>query len=449
MSIPSHLRPRRWPTPHSYRVIETQAPAERAYLVALDLPRSRFDPDDSLDELASLVAAAGTLVVGKSVQRRRSPDPHTWMGKGKATELGLAMKTAKADLLVTDDELTPQQQRGLEAALGVRVVDRSAVILDIFARHAQTKEGRVQVELAQLEYLRPRLRGIWKGLSRLGGGIGTRGPGESLLETDRRVVERRLLDLKARLDEVGKQRERSRRSRGKEGLFLAALVGYTNAGKSTLMNVLSGSGVLVADQPFATLDPTTRRTELPGGTLLLLSDTVGFVNKLPPTLIAAFRATLEELNDADLLVHVVDTPHPNLHERMQVVRETLASLKLADRRTLLVFNKSDRLRGPEGDALREALSAEFPDAVFVSATKGTGIDQLRVRLGKLAASDWKRVKVIVPYSSGALVQRVRERGALHATGYGERGIEIEADVPAELASELRQHATVRARQNGS
>lgn len=421
-------------------MIETQAPAERAYLVALDLPRSRFDPDDSLDELASLVAAAGTEVVGKTIQRRRSPDPHTWLGKGKVNEVAAAAKSAHAELVVTDDELTPQQQRGLETALGVRVVDRSAVILDIFARHAQTKEGRVQVELAQLEYLRPRLRGIWKGLSRLGGGIGTRGPGESLLETDRRVVERRLQDLRGRLDEVGKQRERSRRSRGKEGLFLAALVGYTNAGKSTLMNALSDAGVLVADQPFATLDPTTRRVALDGGTLILLSDTVGFVNKLPPTLVAAFRATLEELDDADLLVHVVDVAHPNLHERMQVVRETLASLELADRKTLLVLNKSDRLVGPEGDALREAVSAEFPSAVFVSATTGEGLAALRDRLGSLAAAEWKHVKVIVPYSAGALVQRVRERGALRATDYVERGIEIEADVPPDLASELTRAA---------
>jgi GTP-binding protein HflX len=417
-------------------VIETEAPAERAYLVALDMPRSRFDPDDSLDELASLVQASGTDVVGKTVQRRRAPDANTWMGKGKVVELGTAMKAAKADLLVTDDELTPQQQRGLEAALGIRVVDRSAVILDIFARHAQTKEGRVQVELAQLEYLRPRLRGIWKGLSRLGGGIGTRGPGESLLETDRRVVERRLLDLKARLDEVGKQRERSRRSRSREGLYLAALVGYTNAGKSTLMNALSGAGVLVADQPFATLDPTTRRVELPGGTVMLLSDTVGFVNKLPPTLVAAFRATLEELSDADLLVHVIDVGHPNLHERMTVVRETLASLGLGDRKSQIVFNKADRLTGGEGAALREALAAEFPGGVFVSSLTGAGIEQVRARLVEHAASEWKRVKVTVPYSSGALVQRVRERGALHGTAYSEAGIEIDADVPPDLASEL-------------
>ncbi|OLC55551.1 MAG: GTPase HflX [Chloroflexi bacterium 13_1_40CM_4_68_4] len=417
-------------------MIETHPPAERAYLVALDQPRARFEADDSLDELASLVVAAGTDVVGRAVQRRRAPDPSTWVGKGKAVELGTAMKAARADLLVADDELTPQQQRGLEKALNVRVVDRSAVILDIFARHAQTREGRVQVELAQLQYQLPRLRGIWKGLSRLGGGIGTRGPGESLLETDRRVIERRLLDTKARLAEVEKQRERSRRSRGSEGLFLAALVGYTNAGKSTLMNALSGAGVLVADQPFATLDPTTRRTELPGGTVMLLSDTVGFVNKLPPTLVAAFRATLAELSDADLLVHVVDVGHPNVHERMLVVRETLRSLELADRKQQLVFNKADAVRGEEGAALREALGAEFPAAMFVSARTGEGVAELRARLAELAAAGWKHVKVVVPYREGALVQRVRERGALRATEYREAGIEIEADVPPDLATEL-------------
>jgi GTP-binding protein HflX len=417
-------------------VIETHPPAERAYLVALDQPRARFEAEDSLEELASLVVAAGTDVVGRAVQKRRAPDPSTWVGKGKVTEIATAMKTARADLLVTDDELTPQQQRGLEKALNVRVVDRSAVILDIFARHAQTREGRVQVELAQLQYQLPRLRGIWKGLSRLGGGIGTRGPGESLLETDRRVIERRLLDVKARLGEVEKQRERSRRSRGSEGLFLAALVGYTNAGKSTLMNALSGAGVLVADQPFATLDPTTRRTELPSGTVVLLSDTVGFVNKLPPTLIVAFRATLAELSDADLLVHVVDVGHPNVHERMLVVRETLRSLELADRKQQLVFNKADTLRGEEGAALREALGAEFPAALFVSARTGEGIVELRARLAELAAEGWKHVKVVVPYREGALVQRVRERGALRATEYQEAGIEIEADVPPDLATEL-------------
>ena len=417
-------------------MIDTTTPPERAYLVAVDQPRARFDADDSLDELASLVEAAGAVVAGRVVQQRRAPDPNTWVGKGKAAEIVTECARLGADLVVCDDELSPRQQRGLEELAGRRVVDRSAVILDIFARHARTKEGRVQVEVAQLEYQMPRLRGIWKGLSRLGGGIGTRGPGESLLETDRRVIERRLIDLKARLGEVQRQRERARGSRAKEGLFLAALVGYTNVGKSTLLNALAGAEVLVADQPFATLDPTTRRMALPGGGALLVSDTVGFISKLPPTLIAAFRATLEELNSADLLVHVVDVGHPNLHERMIVVRETLTALELASRKTLVVFNKADTLRGPEGDALREALGAEFPAALFVSAQTGEGVDALRERLGAIAASGWTKVDVTVPHREGGLLQRVRERGKLRSADYGEAGIHIKADVPADLAAEL-------------
>ncbi len=417
-------------------MIETRTPAERAYLVGLGLPRSRFDADDSLDELASLVETSDAVVVGRAVQQRRAPDPNTWVGKGKAAEVAAEASRLGADVIVADEELTPTQQRGLEEITGKRVVDRSAVILDIFARHALTKEGRVQVELAQLEYTLPRLRGMWRHLERPGGGIGTRGPGETQLESDRRVLERRLADLRARLDEVRKQRERGRRARGREGLYLAALVGYTNAGKSTLMNALSGAGVLVADQPFATLDPTTRRVALDGGTVILVSDTVGFVNKLPPTLVAAFRATLEELSDADLLVHVVDVGHPNLHERMSVVRETLGTLGLGERTVQVVFNKADVLRGAEGDALREALGAEFPDALFASATTREGVDALRARVAAHAASGWRRVRVTVPYRDGALVQRVRERGSLHGTAYGEAGIEIDADVPADLAAEL-------------
>ena len=421
---------------------DTSEPPERGFLVGLDQPRARFDADDSLDELASLVEAAGGVVAGRAVQQRRAPDPNTWVGKGKAAEILAECTRLRADLVVCDDELAPRQQRGLEGVVtGRRVVDRSELILDIFARHARTKEGRVQVEVAQLEYQLPRLRGIWKGLSRLGGGIGTRGPGESLLETDRRVIERRLIDLKARLAEVQQQRERSRQSRSREGLFLAALVGYTNVGKSTLLNALAGATVLVADQPFATLDPTTRRMALPGGGALLVSDTVGFINKLPPALIAAFRATLEELNDADLLVHVVDVGHPNLHERMIVVRETLASLDLASRESLIVFNKTDTLRGAEGDALREALGAEFPASVFVSAHTGDGLEALRDRLAATAATRWTKVDVTVPYNEGGLVQRVRERGSLRNAEYSEAGIRIEADVPADLAAELRSRRT--------
>ncbi|MBM4435573.1 MAG: GTPase HflX [Chloroflexi bacterium] len=427
-------------------MIETTSPRERAYLVALDMPRQRFDPDDSLSELAALVAAAGGEVVGRAVQRRSSPDPRTWIGKGKVGEVAAAAKELRADLIVTDDELAPSQQRNLERDLGIRVVDRSGVILDIFARHARTREGRLQVEVAQLEYMRPRLRGMWTHLERLGGGVGTRGPGESQLESDRRVLDKRLGDLKERLRAVEGQRERSRRSRSHDGLFLASLVGYTNAGKSTLMNALSGAGVLVADQPFATLDPTTRRAALPNGTVVLLSDTVGFVNKLPPTLVAAFRATLEELAGADLLVRVVDASHPNLHEHMAVASQTLRELGHGERPTLVVMNKADMLRGPEGDALREALGAEFPGAVFVSARRGTGLDALRERLAAAATEGWERVSVRLPYSAGGLLQRIREHGNLMRADYGEAGIDVEAEVPPAFAAELtRTGAGARAR----
>ena len=418
--------------------IETVAPAERAYLVGLETQGAKLEAEDSLSELATLVAAAGGKVVGRTMQRRRAPDPNTFVGKGKVATLAVEAKRLAVDLIVCDEELSPRQQRGLEEILAVRVVDRSAVILDIFAKHAQTKEGRLQVEVAQLEYMRPRLRGMWQHLERLGGGVGTRGPGETQLESDRRVVERRLADLKARLALVEQQRERSRRSRSKEGLFLAALVGYTNAGKSTLLNALTGADVLVADQPFATLDPTTRRTALPNGTVVLLSDTVGFVNKLPPTLVAAFHATLEELGDADLLVHVVDVSHPNLHERMRVVDDTLKELGLGECPRLMALNKADALRGAEGEALREALGAEFPHAVFVSSLTGGGVDGLRVRLAIEAARGWQTVAVRLPHSAGALLHRIREHGSLRRAEYGESGIYVEAEVPPAFAAEIER-----------
>ncbi len=429
--------------------IETARPAERAFLVAIDTGAPGFDVEDSLDELGTLVEASGGRVVGRTKQRRHAPDPSTYVGKGKATEIVAEAHGVGADLLVCDDELTPRQQRGLEELANVRVVDRSAVILDIFAKHAQSKEGRIQVEVAQLEYMRPRLRGMWQHLERLGGGVGTRGPGETQLESDRRVVERRLADLKQRLSEVERQRERSRRSRSDEGLFLAALVGYTNAGKSTLLNALSGADVLVADQPFATLDPTTRRVALPNGTVILVSDTVGFINKLPPTLVAAFHATLEELRDADLFVHVADASHPDLHERIGVVDATLAALGLADRARLLVLNKEDALRGAEGAKLREALASEMPAALWTSAATGAGVDELRGRLAHAARAGWLAVSLRLPHSAGALLQRIRERGSLGRADYTERGIEIEAEVPPSFAAELERFAVRPAGRRGT
>ena len=424
-------------------MIETRTPPERAYLVGVELPRSPLDGEDSLDELGALVEAAGGIVAGRSVQARRTRDPNSYVGKGKAGEIAREVARLRADIVVCDDELKPSQQRTLEEITSVAVVDRSAVILDIFAQHARSREGRIQVELAQLEYRLPRLAGRGKEMSRLGGGIGTRGPGESKLESDRQIIRKRIQDLRKQLAEVARQRERARGSRTSEGLFLAAIVGYTNAGKSTLMNALAGSDVLVADQPFATLDPTTRRAALPGGAAILLSDTVGFVNKLPPTLVAAFRATLEELADADVLVHVADVTHPNLHEHMRVVDETLKSLELSARPRLLVLNKADRLRGEEGEALREALGSEFPAAVFTSALNGEGLDTLRVRLAEAASAGWKRVKTTLPYHAGALVQQIRTRGSLKSVDYEEAGIRIDASVPPELAALIRSAARGR------
>ena len=417
-------------------MIDTSAPAERAYLVGLELPGRTFDGDDSLEELASLVDAAGGKVLGRIVQRRRSPDANSWLGKGKAGEVAREVARLGAEVVICDDELSPRQQRNLEETTDVRVIDRSAVILDIFARHARSREGRIQVELAQLEYRLPRLTGKGKELSRLGGGIGTRGPGESKLESDRQIIRKRIQDLRAQLADVARQRERTRGARAGEGLHLAALVGYTNTGKSTLMNALASADVFVADQPFATLDPTTRRTALPGGITILVSDTVGFVNKLPPALVAAFRATLEELNDADLLVHVADAAHPNLHERMRVVDDTLASLGLAAKPRLLVLNQVDRMRGADGEALREALAAEFPGAALVSALRGDGLDALRARLAESATAGWRRIQATLPYRAGALVQQIRARGALRRADYEESGIRIEADVPPALAGEI-------------
>ncbi len=422
--------------------VDTADPAERAYLVGLEQPGERLETIDSLEELAALVAAAGATVVGRTAQHRRVPDRNTWVGKGKAEELALERARLAADLVVCDEELSPTQQRNLEKLLDARVIDRSAVILDIFAKRARSREGQLQVELAQMEYRLPRLANTGRELSRQGGGINTRGPGETKLESDRQIIRKRIGELRARIGEVAAQRERSRRSRKQEGLFLAALVGYTNAGKSTLLNLLAGADALVADRPFTTLDPTTRRADLGAGASVLLSDTVGFVNKLPTALIAAFAATLEELADADLLVHVADAAHPQLHERITVVNDTLASLGLGNRPRLIVLNKSDALREGEGEALREALGAEFPEAIFLSARRGTGVEALRLRLARAARADWLTVEVTLPYDTGgALVQRIRERGTLRRADYGERGIAIEAEVPAALAALLEASRT--------
>jgi len=323
--------------------------------------------------------------VGRVVQRLERPDPAYYVGRGKLQEIVSLRTSLQYDLVIFDDELSPVQQRNLEKALQVKVLDRTALILDIFAQHARTREGRLQVELAQHEYLLPRLRGQWSHLERLGGGIGTRGPGETQLETDRRLIKRRIQHLRRELEEVRQHRALHRRRRAREDLPLVSLVGYTNAGKSTLMRALSGADVLVADQLFATLDPLTRRVRLPGGGFFLLTDTVGFINKLPPQLVAAFRATLEELEDADLLLHVIDITHPRAAEQADAVEKTLAELGLQGKARIAVLNKVDRLQRKDGRpiaGLEEVtdllphLRSWQPRAVLVSALRGWGLDEL-------------------------------------------------------------------------
>lgn len=346
---------------------------------------------ESLDELAQLASTAGAAVVGRTVQKLDSPNPATYIGKGKLEEIIAQRGMVEYDIVLFDDELSPSQQRNLEDALKVKVIDRTALILDIFARRARTREGALQVELAQHEYLLPRLAGQWSHLERLGGGIGTRGPGETQLETDRRLIRGRISRLKSQLDQVRRHRALYRQRRAKAGVPVVALVGYTNAGKSTLMNALTGADVLAENRLFATLDPVTRRVRMPGGGFFLLTDTVGFIQKLPAQLVAAFRATLEELTDADLLLHVVDITHPNAAEQAETVEQTLAELAVAQKPRLTVLNKVDALTTAEADPVRGledlddlalALEAEHGDALMISATRGWGLDTLRARVAE-------------------------------------------------------------------
>ena len=325
------------------RLIDLQAPAEKAFLVAVDTGQDEgWTAEESLAELASLATTAGAEVVGAEWQNRRHVDPNWYLGKGKAEELQVAKGETGFTLLVADDELSPAQQRALEGALGVKVLDRSGLILDIFAQHARTHEGRLQVELAQLEYQLPRLTRLWTHLSRTGGGIGTRGPGESQLETDRRIIRERIKKLKERVDVVRRQRETAARGRDRRLVPTVAIVGYTNAGKSSLLNALVGSvEALAEDKLFATLDPTSRAVKLGEGQSAIVTDTVGFIHKLPHQLVDAFRATLEEVTRADVLLEVVDAADPHAAEHRQTVQAVLGDLKAADKPRLVVHNKAD------------------------------------------------------------------------------------------------------------
>ncbi|MFS8778258.1 GTPase HflX [Synechococcus sp. W70.1] len=356
---------------------------ERAILVGLQGPGQSYeDLVDALAELGRLVESAGGQVLQTIWQRRESPDSATVIGSGKVQELALLVQDLGANLVVFDRELTPSQVRNLEETLGVRVVDRSEVILDIFAQRARTRAGKLQVELAQLQYLLPRLAGRGRTMSRLGGGIGTRGPGETQLETERRAIQRRISKLRQEVEELRRHRQRLRQRREGSQIPVVALVGYTNAGKSTLLNALTHAQVYVADQLFATLDPTTRRLELPGQQAVLLTDTVGFLTELPEQLVEAFQATLEEVTEADALLHVVDLSHPNWEGQIEAVEKLLDQMPLTTGPRQLVFNKIDRL-DPEWV---EDVRLLYPKALFVSAATGQNLDQLRHTLAQFAAA---------------------------------------------------------------
>ena len=382
------------------------------------------DSEESLDELASLAETAGAMVITRVLQNRLRPDPATFIGSGKAEELQLTCQTLEIDLAILDDELTGAQQRNLENILGVRVIDRTALILDIFAQRAQSAEGKLQVELAQMKYRLPRLTGMGTVLSRLGGGIGTRGPGETQLEVDRRRIRRRIDDLEGQLKEIKKQRDLRRARREKTGQTTVALVGYTNAGKSTLLNALSGSDVYVEDKLFATLDPVMRQVALPENRACLVVDTVGFIRKLPHQLVQAFRSTLEEALYADLLVVVSDLSSPHYLQQRQTVFEVLNELGAADRPILEALNKADQAHVTG--------MIEPADAILISAREGLGLDKLKAEISRRVAALRHRAELTVPYSKGSVLSLIHEKGQVLSEKYTAEGTQVVALLDAAL-----------------
>ena len=413
---------------------------ETAFLVGVHLRGT--DPllsaEESLSELERLADTAGMEVVGQAIQNLSKINPATFIGTGKVQEIHDEVTELGANVVIFDDELSPRHQRELEKTFkeDVKVLDRSALILDIFAQHAHTREGALQVELAQYEYRLPRLTRMWTHLARQAGGggarggsggVGLRGPGETQLEVDRREISRKITYLKKEIEKVRTHRQQYRNKRQKSGIPTIALVGYTNAGKSTLLNALTESNVYVADQLFATLDPTTRRVILPSGRATLFSDTVGFIQKLPPTLIAAFRATLEEIADADLLLHVVDASHPNVLEHIESVEETLAHLDISGVPTLLVLNKIDLLTDEDQHSRMHV--EEYVDIVEVSAFKKIGLDRLLTAVSEgLSATD-VLVNLLIPYDEGQLVSQLFEVAKVETQEHTENGVRIQAQLP--------------------
>lgn len=403
---------------------------ERVILIAV----STSDGDDtkeSLDELEELADTAGAVTMDKIIQNRERVHPGTYLGKGKIEEVRERVWELNATGVICDDELSPAQLRNLENALDTKVMDRTMVILDIFAAHAVTSEGKIQVELAQLKYRAARLVGLRNSLSRLGGGIGTRGPGEKKLEVDRRLIHDRIGQLKAELEEVKRHREVSRKQRDRNYTLSAAIVGYTNAGKSTLLNKLTGAGILAEDKLFATLDPTTRGMELPSGQQILLTDTVGFIRKLPHHLIEAFRSTLEEARYSDIILHVVDCSNPQMDAQIHIVYETLRKLEITDKTVVTVFNKIDRL---EHEVILKDLQSDYQ--VRVSAKTGGGLNELTEILETILRSRKIFLEKLYPYKDAGKIQTIRRYGQLLTEEYRDDGIMVTAYVPTELYSGL-------------
>lgn len=406
----------------STKAVEEARP-ERAILVGLESDA----PYDTLAELGELAATAGALVVGRATQRKRDIDNATYIGSGKAEELSLTASALEADLLIFDDELSPVQTRNLETITGVRVIDRTALILDIFARHAQSREGKLQVELAQLKYELPRIFGQGKDLSRQGSGTIARGPGETKLESDKRRIRRRIYELGEELKTVEKQRGLRRERRQKEAVARIALVGYTNAGKSTLLNALTGAGVLAEDKLFATLDPVVRQVALPNGSQALLSDTVGFINKLPHELVTAFHSTLEEVRQADLILHVVDASASYYPSQMQVVEEVLASLGAGDIPCIRVYNKADQAQGPLPQ-----------DGVVISALQGTGLEALLQAVEQALSARYKEISLVIPYDKYEAMALLQREGRILEETHEGAGTLVRAQVEDSLLWRLKR-----------
>ncbi|MGM0689600.1 MAG: GTPase HflX [Bacillota bacterium] len=414
-----------------------QKTKEKAILVGLNTGKNNEDIDRSMVELALLADTAGATVLDQVIQNRDAPDRAYYIGKGKAEELAAFSKLREVDMVIFNDELSPSQIRNLDRKLDTKVIDRTALILDIFARRALSREGKLQVELAQMHYMLPRLIGLGDQLSRLGGGIGTRGPGETQLEVDRRVIRRRISELKREILALRKHRALHRQRRKRNRFHIISLVGYTNAGKSTLLNVLTDSDLYTEDKLFATLDPMVRRGMINGGMEVLFSDTVGFIEKLPQQLITAFRATLEEIASADILLHVVDISHPDYLNQVKVVRDHLAGIDSQYfQREIIVFNKTDLI---DVEAEKLYLAREFPGALYISALQKEGLNNLKEKIATYIRKQRRQIKLYLPYSEGKLYAELQERGDVRDVKSKQDYLEITVTVDPELEEKLSKY----------